>query len=607
MLTIWDYTVIGFYLVFMLGIGFVWSKMSKNSSDYFRGGGNMLWWMAGMSSLAAGLTAYSFTAAGAFVFETGFMLSVIYLTSVPCMLLIYFFLAARYRQMRAITVCDAIRRRYGVPTEQFWVWTALPLGLFGGGMMLYIVSLFVSAALGINIFWSIIILAAVVTIMAGTGGSWAVAASDFIQMLIIIVVSFTIMIRALALPEIGGLSGFLDKLPSHYTNFNEFERPEIWIPLMLMFAFVNLIRAADLNTQGAKFLTVKDGSHAKKATLIMIVGSVLVPLVAFTPIMAGAVLKFNLKEMFPHLKNCYEGAYLAIAQQVLPQGMIGMMVCAIFAATMSSMDTALNKNAGFFVKNFYAKFLRPHADEREQLFIGKLFSFIFGAIVMGIALLIAQNREADLFTLLLKLNVLLGYPLVVPMVLGILYRKTPGWSAWSTVIVSMATAYIVQNYIPSESIAELCGLAKPLKELEIKHIGFIASGIVTLSVGTCWYFFTALFYKKTTSAAYRQEVQAFFKDMNTPIDHEKEHNGNQDAPQYKFMGILCLVYGGIIMLGFVIPNILSDRMIFIYNGGFIALVGGTLYYVYRRKKAPAVQVEETEEVLPDLVNDADCA
>ncbi len=380
MLTSWDYIVIAIYLVFMLGIGFVWSKMSKNSSDYFRGGGNMLWWMAGMSSLAAGLTAYSFTAAGAFVFETGFLLFFIYLSALPCMLLIYFFLAARYRQMRAVTVCDAIRRRYGRPTEQFWVWTALPLGLFSGGMMLYIVSLFVSAALGINIYWSIVILAAVVTVMAGTGGSWAVAASDFIQMMIIIVVSFTILFRSLALPEIGGISGFLSQLPSYYTNFGEFERPEIWIPLMMMFAFVNVVRAADLNTQGAKYLTVKDGSHAKKATLVMIVGTILLPLVAFTPVMAGAILKFNLPEMFPHLKNCSEGAYLAIAQRVLPQGMIGLMVCAIFAATMSSMDTALNKNAGFFVKNFYAEFLRPNADERELLFIGKLFSFIFGEL-----------------------------------------------------------------------------------------------------------------------------------------------------------------------------------------------------------------------------------
>jgi len=587
MLTGWDYTVIGFYLVFMLGIGFVWSKMSKNSSDFFRGGGNMLWWMAGMSSLAAGLSAYSFTAAGAFVFETGFLLFVVYLLALPGLVLIYFFMAARFRQMRAVTVCDAVRRRYGRPTEQFWVWTQLPLGLFSGGMMLYIVSIFISAALGIDIYSCIIVLALVVTIMAGTGGSWAVAASDFIQMMIIVVVSITILIRSLSLPEIGGISGFMEKLPSHYLNFSELERPEVWIMWLMVFAFMNLAKAADLNTQGAKYLTVKDGNHAKKATLVIIIGSVLLPVIAFTPVMVGTILKLNLAGMFPDLKNAGEGAYLAIAQHVLPQGMIGLMVCAIFAATMSSMDTALNKNAGFFVKNFYAEFLRPGASEKEQLFIGKLFTFLFGIIVMGTAMLIHSFRGADLFSFLLKLNVLLGYPMIIPMVWGILYRKTPGWSAWSTVIFSMTVAFCVQQYLEPATVANWFGI-EALNNMEGKHIGFISSGIITIVAGSCWYLFTGLFYKQTTNKSFRANVDSFFKDINTPIDHVAEHSVNQDATQYKFMGILCLIYGGIMMLGFVIPNILADRLIFIWCGGTIALIGAILFTVYKKKNSANV-------------------
>jgi Na+/proline symporter len=604
MLTYWDWTVIIFYLVFMMSIGFVWSKMNKNSSDYFRGGGNMLWWLAGMSSIAAGLTAYSFTAAGAKVFETGFFLFVVYLTGVPAYLLIYFFLAARYRQMRAVTVCDAIRRRYGRPTEQFWVWTALPLGLFGGGMMLYIVSLFVSAAVGMPIIPVIIVLAIAVTVMAGSGGSWAVAASDFIQMLIIIVVSVTVMMRALFLPELGGVSGFMQKIPPCFTNFSLFERPAVWIPMLLMFAFVSAVRAADLNTQGAKYLTVKDGDHAKKATLMMIIGSVTVPLIAFIPVMIGAALKFNLPEMFPLLKNANEGAYLAIAQKVLPQGMIGLMICAIFAATMSSMDTALNKNAGFFVKNFYAEFLRPGASEKEQLFVGKLFSFIFGGIVLLIAILIAQFRDADLFSLLLKLNVLLGYPLVIPMVLGIIYRKTPGWSAWSTVIVSMVVAYCVQNLIEPETFARLAGIQMPLSALEAKDVGFVSSGIITLVLGSGWYFFTALFYKQTTTEKYREDVKSFFKDMDTPIDHAKEHNGNQDKDQYRLMGILCMIYGGIMALGCLIPNAFADRMVFIWCGGSIFVIGAILLSVYQRAQRKSKMAEAEPELENPVLEEA---
>ncbi len=582
MLTGWDYAVIAFYLIFMLGIGVVWSRINRNSSDYFRGGGNMLWWMNGMSSLAAGLTAYSFTAAGAKVFETGFLLLLIYLAGVIPMFIVYFFFAARYRQMRVVTACDAIRRRYGKPTEQFWVWTSLPLGLFNGGMMLYIVALFVSAAIGMPIIPTVLLLAVTVTFMAASGGSWAVAASDFIQMMIIIVVSVTVLARTLMIPEVGGISGFLSQLPEHYTNFSTFERPAVWIALLSMFVLVNIVRSVDLNAQGGKFLTVKDGSHAKRAALVMIIGTGIIPFIAFTPVMAAGILELNLPELFPDLPNPAEGAYLAIAQRVMPQGMVGLLVCSIFAATMSSMDTALNKNAGFFVRNFYRDILRPDASEDHLLNLGRIFSCLFGAIVAGVAILISMFRDADLFSMLLRLNVLLGYPMIIPMTMGIIMKRTPGWSAWSTVLVSATVAWCSQQYLSAQTVAGLIGMAMPLNELEAKDIVFITSGVLTLGSGLVWYFGTILFHRQTTTKAYRDSVDHFFTDMDTPIDHAVENDGDQDAPQYRNMSFLCLVYGGALMLGCLIPNPFDGRMVFIGCGGAFVLVGLVLRWIYKR-------------------------
>ena len=585
MLTGWDYTVIGCYLAFMMGIGFLWSRINKNASDFFRGGGNILWWINGMSSLAVGLTAYSFTAAGAKVFETGFLLVIVYLVGVIPYLLIYFFLAARYRQMRAVTVCDAIRRRFGKPTEQFWVWTALPIGLFQGGVMLYIISLFVSAAIGLPIVPTIMLLAVAVTVLASSGGSYAVSASDFIQMMIIIVVSFTILVRTLLLPEVGGFSGFFNQLPEHYINFSLFERPAVWISLMMMFTAVNVLRALDLNTNGAKFLTVKDGHHAKRACMMMIVGTALVPLIAFTPVMAAGMLNFDLPAMFPNLKNSSEGAYVAIAQKVLPQGMMGLMVCSIFAATLSSMDTALNKNAGFFVKNFYGDIINPNASEKTLLNLGRVFSVVFGGIVMGAAILISMFRDADLFSMLLKFNVLLQFPLIIPMVLGILYKRTPGWSCWSTVLISMLAGWITQKLLDIHQLCDLIGMQMPLNDLEAKDMTFIVSGVITILAGTTWYFFTSLFYNRFATKKYTASVDAFYKDMNTPIDHVAEKTSDSDAAQYRNMSLMCFVYGTAICLGSLIPNTGTERLLFIYAGGTFLLVGGLLRFIYNRKKA----------------------
>jgi len=295
------------------------------------------------------------------------------------------------------------------------------------------------------------------------------------------------------------------------------------------------------------------------------------------------MMDFDLPSMFPNLKSASEGAYVAIARKVLPQGMMGLMVCSIFAATLSSMDTALNKNAGFFVKNFYGGIINPNASEKTLLRLGRLFSIIFGGIVMGAAILISMFREADLFSMLLKLNVLLQFPLIIPMVLGILYKRTPGWSCWSTVLVSMAAAWTTQRLLDIEALAGTFGMQMPLNALEAKDMTFIVSGAITLLVGTAWYFFTALFYDKFATKAYRESVDSFYKDMNTPIDHEAEDTPNQDAAQYRNMSLMCFVYGGAITLGALIPNNLDGRLLFVYAGGTFLVIGGFLRHFHNRK------------------------
>ena len=91
-----------------------------------------------------------------------------------------------------------------------------------------------------------------------------------------------------------------------------------------------------------------------------------------------------------------------------------------------------------------------------------------------------------------------------------------------------------------------------------------------------------LFYQKS-HAAHHERVEAFFKDMRTPIDHAKEDVRDQDAMQYRMVGIMCLVFGGFILLGIFIPNPLHGRMGFLFVGGTIFALGGWLYAISVRK------------------------
>ena len=604
MLEHWDYVVIVFYLVFTMSIGMVCRRVARNSSDFFRGGGNMLWWMTGMSGIASGLSAWTFTAAASRVYEMGFLMVILYWLWVPAYLLLYFYLASRFRQMRVITVADAIKRRFGRITEQFWVWVQVPCNMMIAAMWLMTVSIFISAAVGIPLNLCILVLGAAVTCVSIGAGTWSVIASDFLQITIILTCSITVLIRSLCLPEVGGISGFFDKIPEPFTKFSLAEAPSVWITFLLMSAVMRMMQATDLSQEGFRFLTSKDGDQAKKASLLMIVGFVVVPLIAFVPVMVCSFVIPNLGEIFPNLQNPMEGAYMGIAAHVLPTGMVGLIVCAMFAASISSIDTALNRNAGFFVRNVYLQFVRPKAGEKELLLMGRVFTAILAVILITLATTLANKRDIGLFEFSNLVFSLVVPPMVVPAVFGFVYRKTPSWSGWSTVLVGFGAAFLtkfgpdlVHRFFSVQASQagfingvgqHVFGVEGGMNAMERGDVTFVTITLITVTTSVSWFFFTSLFYKRS-NPAHKDSVEDLFKDMNTPIDHVAERNENRDAMQYKLIGTLTLVFGSVLMLGVLIPNEFHERLLFIYCGGGINTVGMILLALHRKKKAALEQ------------------
>src|ERR1051326_4361816 len=105
--------VIVFYLGFLVLIGFVFRRFNRDISDYFRGGGSMLWWMSGASAMMSAISAWSFTGAAGSIYETGTLVAAIYWSNAVNLVLVYFFTVGRFRRMRVVTYAEAVRRRYG--------------------------------------------------------------------------------------------------------------------------------------------------------------------------------------------------------------------------------------------------------------------------------------------------------------------------------------------------------------------------------------------------------------------------------------------------------------------------------------------------------------
>lgn len=580
----WDWTVIGLYFVFIVGIGFLFKHVNKNASDYFRGGGNMLWWAAGMSAVSASISTWSFTGAAAKVYQSGFMLPLAWMISAPITALVLWFLAPRFRQMRVITSIEGVARRFGYGTEQFYVYLLLPMALFWSGVGINSVAVFMSAALGVPTAWCIIGLALIVGVMSTLGGQWAVVASDFVQGMLMFLTVLVVVFLSLRLPEIGGLANLRNSLPERHFDFTESSRMGIVLMWFLVMQVMALLNTANLNGEGTRFLSVKDGRSARGMVLLRLILFFFIPvtLILQLPAMCAAVVFPDMSAVFPHLKVPEEGAFLAMAFKTLPQGMVGLLICGMFAAAMGTMDTGLNRNAGYFVRNVYIKYINRNASDSRQLRMGQVFTLVFMFITILIGLAFDHIREMNLFDVFQVLNSMVWVPSVVPTALGIVYKRTPSWSGWSTVLIGLAAGAIAKIVYTPGLFQRLMGYGEALNAYENADGQFIFISLVVAAVCVAWFFFTALFYEKS-DPRFKEEVERFFVDMRTPIDRVREDVRDQDAMQYRLIGLMCLIFGGFTLLGILIPNPLSGRLGFLFVGGVIFAMGTWLYAISVRK------------------------
>lgn len=569
MISGYDYFIIGFYLVFMVAIGVVFRRMSKNTSDYFRAGGAMPWWITGTSAWIFSFSAWTFTGAAGKVYETGTLVLVVFYATTLALFVVIAYTCVRFRRMRVITWMEAVRARYGPFTEQFYTWIKLPLLLFFAGVGLNAIGVFMSAVFHLPMSTVLVILGAVVTLVAFTGGSWAVLASDFVQMFLVMTITLCTAVMVLARPEIGGLSGLFQKVPSHEFHWTELARPE----LILMWVLANLwFKFSDENNmeRATMYLMSRSDRDARLMVLIPMVGSLVGPLIWFIPAMAATIMHPQLAEEYPGLTQPHEAAFVSVALDVMPNGLIGLLLCAMLGATLTSMDAGLNKNVGIFVRSLYKPLLRPDASEKHLLIVGKISTLVFGAIIIVCALLINRFRTIGLFDLANQFAANLLMPLALPLIYGLFIKRTPAWSAWSTALVGGAASYILGATIKPELVERWMGWQKPLSPDERTYLMLAATAFGTVGVGTAWYFFTGLFYE-SSPPQHCERVETFFQNLRTPVD--KHGVEAVQTSIYRLMGGLCLVYGIFILLLMLIPNRFNGRLCFLFCGGIIFAVG----------------------------------
>lgn len=575
MLSFYDYAVIAVYFIFMIVISFAFRKANSNTSDYFRGGGQLLWWIVGSSAFMTQFSAWTFTGAASKAYENGSIVLAIYLANAAGFLINYLWTAPRLRQMRIITTLEGIRERWSQGNEQFFTWILLPVGLLTSGIALNGLGVILAAVFGLDINTTILLAGVVVILMATLGGSWATTASDFMQMIVLMLL--TCVGAFLALHHIGGVGEFVARLPENSIAWGELARPQIFY-LWLMAWFVKQILNTNNMSDGYRYLCAKDDVQARKGARLAAILFTVGPIIWFIPPMVARIVYPDLS-VIPAIASLgsrmQDGAYLALSIVTMPAGMIGLMVTALFATTVSSMDSGLNKNAGIFIRSFWAVIVRPGARDTELLVTSKIVTVLFGIFTVMSAFMFNAMKELSLFDLMMQFSSLVSMPIAVPLLWGLFIRRTPPWSAWSTVVVCLACSIVITNlstWVGDDAWQRVYGLASPLVGSEKSDAVFVASVFANIIVGTLWFLGTSFWWKRQP-ADYHARVEAFFKRMHTPIDFKSEHGKSADHTQLLIMGRLCFVYGVFVACLAFIPNPMVGRVCFLFVGAAAAGIG----------------------------------
>src|SRR2546423_6392920 len=413
-----DYSVIAIYGLLMVIVGLYVMRFNRGASEYFRGGNRIPWLVAGLSCFMAGFSAWTFTGAAGVAYRSGIAAIGLYIGNALSFLLGYFIFAQRWRRSRITTVMEYLSGRFNVATHQTFSWTTIIFQLFTSASTLYGLSLFVSSACGFPVTWTILGAGALIVFYCVLGGLWAVVVSDFLQASILM--PFCLVLGIISLARVGGVTGLWNSLPPeaktlHFTG--EFG----WLYLVSWTIMVSF--GYNTSAMAQRYFSVDNERSARKVALLccglFFVGAFL----WFVPPMAMRVVYPDLRAIRPALANPSEAAYAVASLTLLPHGLIGVMLAAMFSATMANLSAQFNLKSAILSKDLYQALLRKNAGDRELLVAGWVTTFLIGGATTVIAAIMAGSGQSG-FQIILTVKNLLSLAYGPPALLGLSERVT---------------------------------------------------------------------------------------------------------------------------------------------------------------------------------------
>ena len=420
-----DYVVVVAFFVVMVGVGVHYARRTMTSDQFFGNDKTVPWWLSGVSFYMNSFSALAFVMYSALAYKFGWVPVTVSWLSVPAVLIGAWFLAVRWRRAAKGSPIDYIAERYTPKMCSTLAILGLPMQLLDNALKLLAIGTVVGVGMGFPLFWSICISGLIIVAYTFLGGLKATLVCDFIQFLFIGAVVLTLPFLCLGhLAALDGGAGlahgfkvFVARAPEGFFRFTAGQYT--WVYMLVFFCAVG----STLSTNWSlvqRYYSTKSERDAKKMAYLVAALLFVGPPLFFFPAMAARVF---LPPLDLNDAGAMNAVYATLCRAVLPVGMMGMVIAAMFSATMSSLAGNFNAAASVVVNELYLTFA-PAASSRAKMLAARIATVLVGGLVLALTFVMQYVQGADdLFNLSNKVFGVFLPPIAVPMLGGLLIRR----------------------------------------------------------------------------------------------------------------------------------------------------------------------------------------
>jgi len=533
-----DFVVIAGYFLLVVWVGFYFRKKMKSPADYFAGGHKVPWWLAGVSHYMSSFSAFSFVAYAQMGYTYGWVAVTLFWVTVPACVMGGILFAGAWRQANIISPVEFLERRFNVYMRQVFAWAGIPMKIFEDALKIFATSLFLALGVHISVPWAIVACGVVTVGYTVTGGLWALVVTDYVQFLMKAIA--ILLLFPLALWKAGGITKSFEGLPPQF--FQITNGPYNWI-YVIGFTVLIIISYNGSWALAQKYYSVDTPSDASKAAYLSAALNFVGAPIMILPAVIG-------RHFLPDLvaQGRTADTYALLVLNLLPHGMVGIIIAALLSATMATVSADFSAIASVLTQDVYCRLFRPDSSSRKLVQVGRIITLLLGTLVVGCGLWIAFSGDHSLFQVMVVVAGVFIAPAFLPLLAALTVPQMNWKGALTGFIVGLMSGFAMLAvkawYLP--------GVTTPWVRNGFDGITILVNTSITV-LGM--FLGTVVF---GTTAGERQDARNFFQKPSPPL--ESLAKGPVDRPHEKPIAFMTVAVGLLLAVSGVMVGTWAGRL-----------------------------------------------